>query len=37
MSLYLIMDGHKNDKNEKVKSQNSGLKTLELSGVNISE
>ena len=37
MSLYLIMDGQKNDKNEKVKSQNSGLKTLKLSGVNISE
>jgi len=37
MSLYLIMDGRKNDKNEKVKLQNHGLKTIELSGVNISE
>jgi len=37
MSLYLIMDGRKNDLNEKVKLQNHVLKPLVLSGVNISE
>jgi hypothetical protein len=31
------MDGRKNDLNEKVKLQNHDLKTLVLSGVNISE
>jgi len=36
MSLYLIMDGRKNDKNEKVKPQNHALKTLKLYGDNIS-